>query len=261
MFDSEMRIKSLISLDPLPFYDLFTEKLESKIGIKKERNAYYKGSNDNQKHIYREIIDDSCYEKLKERATTFKKLCIEGTQSIQDARKSFVYNTNPKGRLEDIPFDDPIHELANSPLLLEIISKKFKLKEPKPYKGSYWWIPPVAENSPRQASQNWHIDPEGIKVIKLFIYFNNVSDSCMQMIPSVRRKTLVPILSKMAIRKHGLYPNHSQLKIIEKHLKNTVNMNVNEGGFILVDTSHLHRGGYSHKEERLSCYVSFKPNR
>ena len=83
----------------------------------------------------------------------------------------------------------------------------------------------------------------------------------MQVIPSIRRVNLVPIISKMALRKHGLYPNSQQLEIIQKHLKNKVNMEVKEGGFILVDTSHLHRGGYSYKEERLSCYVSFKPHR
>lgn len=242
-----------MDITPFSFWDLFVEKIKISLG-KKTNNASYITCD------LKEVIDTKTYKNLKKKAELFKDTCLEGDLPTNKT-KDFLFSKFPNSDLNHIENKDPILELAHSKNLLELISKNFHIRNPYPAKANYWWIPPLKGNTKRQRSQNWHIDPEGKKVIKVFIYFNDVFDSCMQMIPTVRRSNLVRLYSKMAIRSYGLYPDNRQKKIIEYFSDDIISFTLKEGQILIADTSHIHRGGYSFKEGRLSCVITYKPNR
>ena len=73
----------------------------------------------------------------------------------------------------------------------------------------------------------------------------------MQIIPTLRRSSLCSLISRHAIDGYGVYPDLKQRKIIDKHQENIESFNLKEGTFLIADTSHLHRGGYSFKENEV----------
>ena len=242
-----MRIKVIA------FIDILIEKINLKLGFSRKKSS----------HIIckkSDIISKEDYKKLKEAAEEFKNRFSKGEIS-SNKTKSFIYSKYKNGNLAEIEKEDPILKLANSIKLIELIKKDFKIERPQLYKANYWWIPPAKSGAKRDMSQKWHIDPEGNKVMKVFMYFHDVSDSCMQINPSIRGSKISSLFSKSAVGSYGLYPNSKQQKIIDKHKNNIVDLRLNEENFFIADTSHLHRGGYSKIEGRLSCFLAYKPFR
>jgi hypothetical protein len=200
----------------MAFFDILIEKINLKLGFSRKSAS----------HIIikkSEIFSKDDYKKLKDTAENFKIGSTKG-KNRANKTKSFIYSKYRNGKLDEIEKEDPILKLANSRKLIELIQKNFGIQSPRLHKANYWWIPPAKKYAKRDMSQKWHIDPEGNKVVKVFIYFHDVSDSCMQINPSIRRSRISPLFSKSA-------------------------------------ASFLHRGGYSKIEGRLSCLMVYKPFR
>ena len=193
----------------MAFFDILIEKINFKLGFSRRTAS----------HIIckkSDIFSKNDYKKLKETAENFKTRSTKG-KTRANKTKSFIYSKYRNGKLDEIEKEDPILKLANSRKLIELIQKNFKIESPRLYKANYWWIPPANSDAKRDMSQKWHIDPEGNKVVKVFIYFHDVSDSCMQINPSIRRSRITSLFSKSAVRSYGLYPDSKQQKIIDKH--------------------------------------------
>lgn len=88
-------------------------------------------------------------------------------------QKDFMIHlmTYPDG----VPVDDPLLAVALDQRLLEIVGSYLGLW-PSLYSVSAWLHYPT--DAPAQQSQLWHRDPEDLKLVKVFIYLNEVNEEC-----------------------------------------------------------------------------------
>lgn len=115
---------------------------------------------------------------------------------------------------------------------------------------------PVPEGSNAIQSQRWHRDPQEKKIIKMFIYLNDVGDDA---------GPFFHILESNHDGKYGkLFPQKTPegIYITEEEIRKTIpaenikKMTGKAGTVIFCDTSGIHKGGYATKNERL-MFTSF----
>ena len=88
--------------------------------------------------------------------------------------KEFVIRRNSYG--VTLGFDDPWLRLAADRRMLDIANVYHGLLSKLEY-VDLWYTPPVAEGTPRQASQNWHRDFNDRHLLKAFIYLVDVDEN------------------------------------------------------------------------------------
>jgi hypothetical protein len=121
---------------------------------------------------------------------------------------------------------------------------------------------PVEKDMGPSHSQNWHRDPEEKRMIKVFIYINEVNERNG---PFVYVKHSQPsgksTLSKFAPQKlsYGSYPDEKSVlsKVKDKDLITAIGK---AGTVIFCDTAGLHRGGLSFSGERIMA-TGFYPSK
>jgi hypothetical protein len=98
---------------------------------------------------------------------------ITGAGSVIERQKKFLVHlvSYPNG----MPPDDPLLRVALDEKLLEIVSAYLGLW-PCLYSVGAWLN--YATDAPPELSQLWHRDPEDLKLIKVFIYLNDVDERC-----------------------------------------------------------------------------------
>ena len=121
---------------------------------------------------------------------------------------------------------------------------------------------PIENDKLATYSQNWHRDPEEKRMIKVFIYVNQVDESNG---PFVYAKQSQPssknVLSKFAPQKlpYGSYPDeNSVLSVIGG--EDLITAVGQAGTVIFCDTAGLHRGGLSFSGERVMA-TGFYPSK
>src|SRR3989344_5780959 len=110
---------------------------------------------------------------------------------------------------------------------------------------------PVGENSSRVRSQNWHRDPEDLKMCKMFLYLTDVDESAgpFTYIASSqyggRWNTIAPQKPPK-----GSYPPDGlvESRVLPADIKACTGR---AGTIVFADTAGLHRGGYAKTKERL----------
>ncbi len=106
-------------------------------------------------------------------------------------------------------------------------------------------------------SQNWHRDPEEKRMLKVFVYLNEV-DADAGPFTYISQSVYGLPYGSVAPQKppEGSYPEAS---IIEHHIpkENIQAYTGNAGTVLFCDTSGLHRGGYAKSKERLMFTVSY----
>jgi len=200
----------------------------------------------------RELITEDKYLLVKKQAIEFSMSSkvssgidsynanYRDTSWVRGWRKDYLVT---KFELDDVvPFNDPLLQLAVSSELLDTVNLYLgfysRLNE-----INYWYtIPLKASERMRVASQNWHRDPEGCKLVKVFIYYAAVDENggpfeyILESRPGQRYEKMWPS------RSSGGYPPAGQ---VEQHLR-TIDLVVAggpESTIIFCDTSCLHRGG------------------
>src|SRR5215510_11363889 len=98
---------------------------------------------------------------------------IAGTASHAKRKKQFLIHLESYAK--GVPPDDPLLKLALDRKLLEIVSAYLGLW-PRLHSIGAWLNHPT--DAPPEVSQLWHRDPEDLKLIKVFIYLNDVDEGC-----------------------------------------------------------------------------------
>ena len=121
------------------------------------------------------------------------------------------------------------------------------------------------EEKYREYSQRWHRDPAVKGLIKIFIYFSDVTNKCgpFEYIPKTHNNmTLNPMNGPKTTKRFGgsFYPNQEQIyqQICNKSLQIN-SMTGEKGNIIICDTTGLHRGGYCEEGSRLMSTFSYYP--
>ena len=109
-----------------------------------------------------------------------------------------------------------------------------------------WYVVPKSEVRQRSWSQNWHRDPEGECVIKVMLYFRDVDDDSGPF-EYVRGSHLGSYLDLVPYKS---YPKSDIDSLIDPADK--VKFCVPAGTLLFVNTTGLHRGGYTKSKARLS---------
>ena len=115
----------------------------------------------------------------------------------------------------------------------------------------------------RKNAQRWHRDRDDVKILKIFLYLGEINEDngATEYIQYSKKNQKYDYLSKFSygnIAGWKVYPNEQKVdKSID--LKDKIILRGKPGTIYFVDTTGLHRGGYSNKNkgERIFGYWSF----
>jgi Phytanoyl-CoA dioxygenase (PhyH) len=198
------------------------------------------------------------FKSAKIKRKEIAKAYIDEKRAMLPAFKPYVFNhTHWLGR--SIKYSDPPILLSSSARLLDIANHyhgvKAKVRIPTVWRVSS--IPKGAPLPPREGSQVWHRDQTDHKILKLFMYFTDVTEAtgALEYIPSSR-----PLNSKWGERipfKPGDsgYPNPELLKQVTD--SDVVKCAGRKGSLVFVDTAGLHRGGYATEGHRITVQATY----
>jgi hypothetical protein len=153
-----------------------------------------------------------------------------------------------------LPWDDPMLRLALRSAMLDIVNSYLRLWS-KLRSVNMWYTVPVPMRGPRTASQRWHRDPEDRRLVKAFLYVEEVDESAgpLEYIPGSRRGGPYAYLWPFATGggvPNGSYPDQDQVEAaVPAH--DRVTCTCPPATLVFVDTSGFHRGGYATGKGRL----------
>ena len=96
---------------------------------------------------------------------------VAGTRAAAHGKKAFVVDLVRQGR---IPADSPLLKVALDVKLLEIVASYLGLW-PCLHSVAGWLN--YSTDAPAETSQLWHRDPEDLKLVKVFIYLEDVEEA------------------------------------------------------------------------------------
>jgi hypothetical protein len=149
--------------------------------------------------------------------------------------------------------DSPWVRLALNSRLLNVVNSYLELQS-KLYYFDLWYTLPATGIA--TASQNWHRDPEDRKLVKIFLYFSDVTEDAgpLQYVPGSRRSG--GPYSHLWRKRHEAYPpaREFEARIPKSEWVSGIGA---PGTLVFVDTTGFHRGGYATKQTRLSATWTF----
>jgi hypothetical protein len=151
----------------------------------------------------------------------------------------------------------PLKNMLNKSFLTDIASSYFKQKCKLTY-ADYWYTLKSKSDDKAVYSQNWHADPEGDKILKVFIYFNDVDSNggALQYIKGSQQGGKNYHIMSSAKRNTSFYPTDDFIaKFFEEN--DITNASAPKGTVVLADTRGLHRGGKCISIERLMAVGMF----
>lgn len=201
-----------------------------------------------------------CYQALRDVAFTFA-----GSQRVADCHAGFLRGEK---RLQLKQFlvkyqDDQRfterHPLFRFGLLPEIHQTACAClgRMLSYYSADLWCVLPDSEGKPREWSQDWHRDPEADRLIKVFLFLEDVTDAGgpLEYVPQSQ-------CDGKARYAHVGPPKRYPLKeqMAEVPPKDRMRFLAPAGTLVFLDTSGLHRGGYTRDRRRLNCVWTFLPD-
>lgn len=149
--------------------------------------------------------------------------------------------------------DSPWLSLVLSSRILSVVNSYLELWS-KLYYFDLWYTFPVTGTA--SASQNWHRDPEDRKLVKIFLYFSDVTAEAgpLQYVPGSRRSG--GPYSHLWRKRHEAYPPAGEFEARIPSSQWVTGIG-SPGTLMFVDTTGFHRGGYATKETRLSATWTF----
>lgn len=149
--------------------------------------------------------------------------------------------------------DSPWLRLALSSRILNVVNSYLELWSKLYYFDLWYTLPAIGTAS---ASQNWHRDPEDRKLVKIFLYFSDVTEDAgpLQYVPGSRRSG--GPYSHLWRKRHEAYPpaREFEARIPPSEWVSGVG---SPGTLVFVDTTGFHRGGYATRQTRLSATWTF----
>lgn len=157
---------------------------------------------------------------------------------------------------------NPFVKFALDERILEIAGAYFKMHARlKFFSGNI--TRPVSEGEDAKGSQRWHRDPGIKRILKVFLYVNDVPDKSAG--PFTYIKGSQPggrygnIFKQILFGEEGYYPKE---RAVEKKIpRNAVQICTGSAGTIVFcNTLGLHKGGYSTTKERIMFTAMYKHN-
>lgn len=149
-----------------------------------------------------------------------------------------------------LELSNPFMQLALSEQVLSVVNGYMDMYS-KFFYSSLDLTLPVGESSLPVRSQNWHRDPEDLKMCKMFLYLTNV-DKIAGPFTYVSSSQYGGKWNAIAPQKppKGSYPPDG---LVERQVssKDVKTCTGKAGTIIFADTAGLHRGGYASGQERL----------
>ena len=178
---------------------------------------------------------------------------IKNRRSAPEHRGDKYYNVV----LWDMPVaekNNPLIAFSTHPSILAIVNSYMELFA-KFRSLKLWASMPVPPDAPEHASQQWHRDPEDRKIVKVFLYFNDVDTETG---PFTYLKK-----SQLGGKWRGLFPQIPPLGSyapkggVEKAVDPAdISIGTGKAGTVIFcDTSGLHKGGYC-KSKTWHIYIS-----
>lgn len=177
--------------------------------------------------------------------------------SLNNGKPFELNSSHYLGRNLDL--GDGVIEFFLSDVILNIASAYLK-SCPKAFQFNSWIHMPYLKEGKRISSMNWHRDPEAIRIFKVFLVINGITN------------TTGPFQYIKGSHIDGKYSNLQEYRISNRYpgndfIKNKVNPNdivslIGPAGTIaFVDNFGFHRGGYVESGMRLLTQAVFlKPN-
>lgn len=123
------------------------------------------------------------------------------------------------------------------------------------YSADLWYVLPQAAGRAREWSQNWHRDPEGPQTIKVFAYFDDVTEDAgpLEYVPGSH----IGGAKHQHVGREASYGDQDQVHAIPEADKRRYL--VPAGAVLFANTSGLHRGGYTTTKGRLNVCWTYLP--
>ena len=196
---------------------------------------------------------------------------LKKSQEFNYAYKNFKKNMNISGkhyihRLNDnkdfkIDLNSYLINFILKDEILDIVNSYFGMYA-KLNTADLWITFLDTQKTKRTNAQNWHRDRDDVKIIKIFLYLNDIdsNNGATEYIPYSRKKEKYDHLAKFSygnIAPWKVYPKIDENKDIDKN--DIVKFTGNKGSLYFVDTTGMHRGGFSDRDkgERIFGYWSF----
>lgn len=154
----------------------------------------------------------------------------------------------------------PLKDFKDNPFLKPVINNYYG-QQTKAIYADYWYTLKTHNPGKDVYSQAWHCDPEGDRIIKVFIYFNDVNErnGALQYIKGTQRngKNSGPL--KDIARHTSHYPTE---EFVAKNFpkEDIVYAAAPKGTIVICDTRGLHRGGKCLDGERMMGVLEFMDN-
>ena len=170
------------------------------------------------------------------------------------AGKAYILRQHPEVPTR-LALTDPLLRLATHQHVIDVVNAYCSMWMRLHYVDS-WYTIPFATSRPRVASQNWHRDYEDRRLVKVWLYFSDVTDDsgAMEYIPGSRRDDAA--YGHLWRRRFELYP---PAEAVDGKIPaaNRVSCTGPRATMIFCDTTGLHRGGYATRGARLFSTWTF----
>jgi hypothetical protein len=171
-----------------------------------------------------------------------------------DKKKDFLIRRYPrKGKLPIEPAilatGSPWLRFAAGDRLLDIVNSYRGVKT-KLVDFDLWYTIPIASQSDRHSSQQWHRDPEDLHVVKVFVYFSDVGESAG---PFEYVRHSAPGSTYGDLWPWGEEERYPPTDEFEAKIDAADRMLAmgRPGTIVVADTSGFHRGGYAETTPRV----------
>lgn len=177
-----------------------------------------------------------------------------GNNDKVEPRKNYLHHywDEPSSETAIIDFENPFINLILDSKFLDIVNSYMESCS----KLIYFDLAktnPVVNGNPAIASQRWHRDSGMKKVLKAFIYLNDVDESSGPFKYIIKSHASGPrgrLFPQKQFGRHGFYPPDG---MVEKHVekKEIKSFFGKAGTIIFCDTTGLHKGGYATSKSRI----------
>ncbi len=171
-------------------------------------------------------------------------------KSAPESRGDKYYNIDLWETPKILNMENPYIKFCLDKKILKIANNYLKMYSK--WRGwNLWASLPVDKNMPEHASQNWHRDPEDKKMLKMFVYYNDIDSEAGPFMYLKKShhggkwRNLFPQIPPI-----GFYPPKGAVekKVSAEDIYQAVGKT---GTVVFCDTSGLHKGGYCKSKMRL----------
>jgi len=199
---------------------------------------------------YSDNLDLGALEHNRER---FRRFFRDKSEAKQD---DYILKMNPENSTH--PSNHPLLTIGLSASVLHVVSSYMNLWPKLIYTDAWYSIP--MDPGKRIGSQQWHRDPEDKQMVKVYLYFSEVDESCgaMEYI-SGTSNTYGRTGKKIGEWKAAgadLYPS---AELVEQSFSSAQRLYCtgSVGTLLFCDTTGLHRGGISRSRPRIVATWTF----